>query len=735
MDSNQPRPFDWPLRSKFSLGFLLTVLIPLIIIGIAVITLRYRAQTDQAEDTIKIITDFRTKTLARQLEDLKRASTSLVSQPDQVAAYQAALNINAASSTAIQQANRVLDQIWSNNLSLVHVRLVHPSLIAVGEAGQANIEVNQKSLEIVSQKITQTTTGSIYPGPLNEPLLDVIIPIQVDNQNIGYVVLTQNLNSDVVDQLPNILRGFSEQPELQNLPDADFFLMDNKGQLLVSSQRGVLVFKDYRQHPAIKDQLAINEKPEPKRYESTLLQADVIGNYQRVTDTSWVLVTEMRFSDIMNPLVTLYIPVVIGGILVLLLIPSSLWLLLMHQQIASPLIRLNRMMTELSLSERDPEFPPLRRSDEIGQVHNTFVDLAAAFQDNVTDAEARQNRLSTQVSLFVEAALLLRTVKEANVLLEEFVRSIRQKYPNVDYAQILLVDDASSTAVMRVGTGEQGRRLFVQGYRVALDNQTPIGHAALLGRPVLVVDYEKSPAYTKHEIFKHTRTELAIPMFAREQLVGILDLHSVGAATFSERDFTFFSALATEIATGLLELLTHDEPSDRANGDIPSLQSTRAGWQEYFTQHHDLAFSVEGKGQPSLVKDWTVLQKQAIQTRKPAIAKVSESHMAFALPVILRDEVLGAIECTVEATQFNQGMLQTAEELVGRFAIAAENARLFEQSQRLIERERLLNEISQKLSIQTDFRQILQVAVKELGLALGTPETTISLNIDPLTSQ
>ncbi len=730
MERNQPRLFDWPLRAKFGLGFLLTILIPLIIVGIIALTLRYQAQTNQAEDTIKIITDFRAKTFVQQIDDLTVASTNLAAQPDDILVYQEALDINSASPSAIQRANQTLDRIWSNNLSLVHIRLIHPSLITVTSVGQSNIEVNQKSLEIISREITNTTVGAIYPGPFNEPLLDIIVPVQGSNQQIGYIVLTQNLDSEAGDSLPNILRGFGEQAELQNLSDADLFLLDENGQLLVSSQRGVLVFQNYQRHPA----LSANARLEPRRYESPLLRTDVIGTYQHVGGTSWVLVAEMRFSEVVSPLVSTYIPLVMGGAIVLLLVPSGMWLLLIYQQIAPPLARLNRMMIEFSLSERDPDYPPLKRSDEIGQVHNTFVELTTAFQNNVADADARQTRLSMQVGLFVETAGLLRTVSDANTLLEEFVRSVRQHYPNVDYAQAFLIDEASNSAVMRVGTGEQGRRLFVQGYRVTLDNQTPIGHAAVLNRPVLVVDYEKSPTYTKHEIFKHTRTELVVPMFARDQLIGILDLHSVGPAAFSERDFAFFAALTTEIATGLLGLLTHEMSLNGANDDVQSPQSARAGWLDYFSQHHDLAYSTGG-GQLASLKDWTFLQKQAIQRRKPVTAKVTENHMAFALPVILRGDVIGAIECTVEATQFNQGMLQTAEELVERFAIAAENARLFEQSQQLIERERLLNEISQKLSVQTDFRQILQVAVKELGLALGTPETTISLNIDPLTSQ
>jgi GAF domain-containing protein len=79
-------------------------------------------------------------------------------------------------------------------------------------------------------------------------------------------------------------------------------------------------------------------------------------------------------------------------------------------------------------------------------------------------------------------------------------------------------------------------------------------------------------------------------------------------------------------------------------------------------------------------------------------------------------------------------MLQTAQDLVDRLSIATDNAQLFEQSQRLVERERLINEITRKLSTQTDVRQILQVAVRELGQALGTTETNITLDIGKQTT-
>jgi GAF domain-containing protein len=68
-----------------------------------------------------------------------------------------------------------------------------------------------------------------------------------------------------------------------------------------------------------------------------------------------------------------------------------------------------------------------------------------------------------------------------------------------------------------------------------------------------------------------------------------------------------------------------------------------------------------------------------------------------------------------------------AVELANRLAVTADSARLFDQSVRAAEREALINEISGKLTQQTEVSQILQVAVKELGQALRVPQTSIRL--------
>jgi GAF domain-containing protein len=89
---------------------------------------------------------------------------------------------------------------------------------------------------------------------------------------------------------------------------------------------------------------------------------------------------------------------------------------------------------------------------------------------------------------------------------------------------------------------------------------------------------------------------------------------------------------------------------------------------------------------------------------------------------------LGAVEWELPKDEFDNNKIQLAQELTDRLAVSLENARLFRESQRAAERERLVNDIAGRLTSQTDIDEILQTAVREVGQALRSPRVSIRLN-------
>ena len=63
-----------------------------------------------------------------------------------------------------------------------------------------------------------------------------------------------------------------------------------------------------------------------------------------------------------------------------------------------------------------------------------------------------------------------------------------------------------------------------------------------------------------------------------------------------------------------------------------------------------------------------------------------------------------------------------------QLALAMENVRLLEETQRRAQRDRLIADITAKVRASSNVETILQTAVRELGTALGSDRTRVQLS-------
>ena len=80
--------------------------------------------------------------------------------------------------------------------------------------------------------------------------------------------------------------------------------------------------------------------------------------------------------------------------------------------------------------------------------------------------------------------------------------------------------------------------------------------------------------------------------------------------------------------------------------------------------------------------------------------------------------------------QWTEGEIALIEAVVDQLALALENTRLLEETQQRAEQERIIAGITAQVRASMDLETILQTAVRELGVALGTDRTFIQLGVD-----
>jgi GAF domain-containing protein len=96
------------------------------------------------------------------------------------------------------------------------------------------------------------------------------------------------------------------------------------------------------------------------------------------------------------------------------------------------------------------------------------------------------------------------------------------------------------------------------------------------------------------------------------------------------------------------------------------------------------------------------------------------------LPIKLRGVEIGVVDVrTGDSHSLDQDEMDMISAIMERAAIAMENARLLQESQRQTAKEQKIGEVTAKIGASFNIRNVLQVAVEELGRALPGSEVVI----------
>jgi GAF domain-containing protein/HAMP domain-containing protein len=364
---------------------------------------------------------------------------------------------------------------------------------------------------------------------------------------------------------------------------------------------------------------------------------------------------------------------------------------------------------------------PIESDDEIGVVARSVNNMTDQLRGLITDLEdhvsTRTVELERRTRYLEAAARVAResaAVLEPQPLLERVAALISDQF-GFHHTGIFLLDESREWAVLQATSSEGGRRMLASGHQLRVGRVGIVGHVTAHDEARVAHDIGEDAVFFDNPDLPESRSELALPLRVRGEVIGALDVQSTEAAAFTDQDIEVLQILADQVALAVSNArLFHQtqtalEAERRAYGEL-----RREAWQHRFQMETGLTYFCDEHG-VRLVEG---------PVGKSAAAGLPE----LIVPVSLGDQTLGSIQVHRDhADQWTSEEIALLRTLADQLGLALENARLFDDSQRRAAREQLISEATSRLRGSLDIDTVLQTAVREIGDALGLAEVQIRI--------
>lgn len=369
----------------------------------------------------------------------------------------------------------------------------------------------------------------------------------------------------------------------------------------------------------------------------------------------------------------------------------------------------NRGLHEAIRRAIENEQIQVKANQELQAVRSMLEELVKM---RTEDLQNRSRYLQAAIDVSRAATSLL----EPEQLMHEAVNLILNQF-DLYYVGLFLLDPGREWAVLRAGTGAAGKAMIDRGHRIRFGSGM-VGWSIANAQPRIAAEIERDAVRLATPELPDTRSEAAFPLRVRGEVIGAMTVQSVKPEAFGEAEISTFQALADQVAVALENARLFSE-SQQALLEARQVSQLLVGeaWENYLKQGDNLIFrydhgqissisetSAEG-GQPARLRRWTGSLKKG---------------QILALPIEVRGQEIGKIrfvkdQSQGEWTEDERSLLAVVVEQLG---VALDSARLYEETRRRAERERLTGEIITKMRATNDPQTIVQTAVLELRKAL-----------------
>ncbi|MBC7871719.1 MAG: GAF domain-containing protein [Chitinophagaceae bacterium] len=365
--------------------------------------------------------------------------------------------------------------------------------------------------------------------------------------------------------------------------------------------------------------------------------------------------------------------------------------------------------------------------------------------------EAVEDR-AISAEILSEIAQQISRRRTLNDVLPIITNRIIERFDFVYHAQVFMIPPEGHQARLVASTGPIGQKLIAASHGLIIGSQSVIGQVTQKGQPIVARAGSNNTIHRRNELLPDTAVEAAFPLRIGDKIIGALDLQSKDTDAFNDPNLlaTFqaladSTALAIDNASQYETARSRQEENEHLVGQLRDAlfdrerlneRLTGRAWSDYLRgARNDYGLDIDfGLNSVEPEHGLTPTLEEAIRINH-FVQEDQDSRQIVAIPLRVRGQVVGAMEFELDKDRtFTPEDFDLVQEVGERFGLAAENARLLDESQRLGQREALVNQISSRLQTHNNVEATVTEAARSLREAIKAEKVTIRLGSPPATT-
>ena len=422
-----------------------------------------------------------------------------------------------------------------------------------------------------------------------------------------------------------------------------------------------------------------------------------------------------------------------------------------RSELVIPLQISDRVFGALDVHSTELEFP----EEDLHTLEGLVGHISNALESArlLEDIQKRHQELSQVYAQTERRALYLETTAELARAVSSLVnpqdlldRAVDLVSVGLDlyHTGIFLLDENEEWAVLTAASSEGGKRMLDKGHKLRAGEQGIVGWVTQTGKPRIALDVGEDAVFFNNRYLPNTRSEMALPLKAGNRVIGALDVQSVTEAAFTEEDIAVLQILADQITVAIQNARLFQQ-TQSALEEVQALQRYYVSqeWERTAAQRDDLKAEYRRLGVPSVETHLTPEMRLAFEQETPVVLpdlrgltldgngsdggheeepqSAISPLSALAIPIRLRGEVIGVLDLqeTDEPRNWTAEEIAMATAVADQLALAVENARLFEESQRRAGQLAAAAEVARDATAILDVDRLLEETVNLISEQFG----------------